>query len=289
LRAATGHFRVASNLPPVFSTAFGATVLVDVFEQVEEELRSERYKRLARTWLPIGAGVGVVALIGALGWWGYQSWQTNEADKASAAYERGLEALQAGNTDGANTAFGEAADSASKGYKVLALMQQAGIAVDQNKIKEAVALFDEAAKASGDPVLSDPAALKAAYLLIDTAPLEEIQKRLEPLTADKRPFQAMAQEALAMAMLQHGKSAEAREIFVQLQLGQDAPEAVRQRAQLAVQTIDAGTFSVLPKIVTEAAKLPAVAPQAAPQAEAPQAAAPAAAEAAAPTAQPQAQ
>ena len=289
MRAATGHFRVASNLPPVFSTAFGATVLVDVFEQVEEELRSERYKRLARTWLPIGAGVGAVALIGALGWWGYQSWQTNEADKASAAYERGLEALQAGNAEGANTAFEEAAGSASKGYKVLALMQQAGIAVDQNKIKEAVALFDEAAKASGDPVLSDPAALKAAYLLIDTAPLEEVQKRLEPLTGDKRPFRAMAQEALAMAMLQHGKSSEAREIFVQLQLGQDAPEAVRQRAQLAVQTIDAGTFGVLPKIVTEAAKLPAVAPQAAPQAQAPQAAAPAAAEAAAPTAQPQAQ
>ena len=90
LRAAFGHFRVATNLPPVFSTAFGATELVDVFEQVEEELRSERYKRIARTWLPIGAGVGAVALIGALGWWGYQSWQTSEADKASAEIDSAM-------------------------------------------------------------------------------------------------------------------------------------------------------------------------------------------------------
>ena len=39
--------------------------MVDVFEQVEEELRSDRYKRLARTWLPIAGVVLVVALIGS--------------------------------------------------------------------------------------------------------------------------------------------------------------------------------------------------------------------------------
>lgn len=243
--------------------------MVDVFEQVEEELRSERYKRLARVWLPIGAGVGAVALVSALGWWGYDTYRTNQADKASASYEKGIEALQAGNMDGANTAFAEAANSGARGYKALALMQQAGIAVEQNKTEEAVRLFDEAAKAAGDPVLSDPAALKAAYLLMDTASLEDIQKRLEPLTGDKRPFRALAQEAIAMAQLQHGKPADARATFVQLQLGQDAPEAVRQRAQLAIQTIDAGTASVLPKIVEEAKKAPvAAAPAAAPEAAA---------------------
>lgn len=277
LRAASGHFRVTSNLPPVFSTAFGATVLVDVFEQVEEELRSERYKRLARTWLPVGAGVGLVALAGALGWWGYDTWRTNQADTASVAYEQGLEALQAGNAAGANAAFVKAVETGAPGYKALALMQQAGIALDENKIEEAVRLFDEAAKASRDPVLSDPAALKAAYLVMDTAPLEDIQKRLEPLTGEKRPFRGLAQEALAMAQLQHGKTAEARVTFVQLQLGQDAPEAVRQRAQLAVATIDAGTAGVLPKIVAEAGKAaPVAAPAAAAAAEAAPVAAPAA-------------
>ena len=35
--------------------------MVDVFEQVEEELRSDRYKRLARTWLPVAGGVLLVA------------------------------------------------------------------------------------------------------------------------------------------------------------------------------------------------------------------------------------
>lgn len=259
----------------MFSTAFGATVLVDVFEQVEEELRSERYKRLARTWLPIGAGVGAIALISALGWWGYQTWQTNEADKASVAYQRGIEAFAAGNMDQANTAFGEAADTASRGYKALALMQQAGIAVEQGKNDEAVRLFDEAAKAGRDPIIADGASLKAAYLLLDKGSLEDMTKRLEPLTGEKRPYRALAQEALATVQLLNNKTVEAREIFVQLQLGQDVPQTVRQRAVVAVQLIDSGTHGAVRKIVDEAVKLPTQ-PQAVAQTAAPAQAAPAA-------------
>ena len=64
--------------------------MVDVFEQVEEELRSDRYKRLARTWLPVLGVVLVVALIGALGWWGWDSYQTSRASKGAEAYDRGV-------------------------------------------------------------------------------------------------------------------------------------------------------------------------------------------------------
>jgi hypothetical protein len=258
----------------------GRRFVVDVFEQVEEELRSDRYKRMARTWLPIGAGLLVVALVAALGWWGWQSYVTNQADKASAAYDRGMEALQANNPSGADAAFAEAAESGNGAYKALALMQQAGIAVTANKTQDAVKLFDDAAKAAGDPIIADAAAIKAAFLLMDTASLEDIQKRLEPLAADKRPLHAFAQEAQAMALLQHGKTAEARQIFVQLQLGQNVPDDVRQRAQAGVQAVDSGTAPALADIVRAAVALPA--PAAAPAA----AAAPAQAEAAPAAARP---
>ena len=233
--------------------------MVDVFEQVEEELRSERYKRLARTWLPVLAGVLAVALVAALAWWGWQTYLTSQADKASAAYEQGVEAMQAGKPDAAKAAFAESA-KAGGGYKALALMQQAGIALSEKKTTEAVALFDEAAKVAKDPILSDIAALKAVFLVMDTASLEDVQKRLEPLTNDKRPMAAFAQEALAMAQMQHGKTAEARQVFVQLQLGQDVPDSVRQRAQAAVQAIDTGTAANLAAIVKAASALPVPAP-----------------------------
>jgi hypothetical protein len=257
----------------------GRRFVVDVFEQVEEELRSDRYKRMARTWLPIGAGLLVVALVAALGWWGWQSYMTNQADKASAAYDRGMIALQADNPSGADAAFAEAAKSGNGAYKALALMQQAGIAVTANKTEDAVKLFDDAAKAAGDPIIADAAAIKAAFLLMDTAPLADIQKRLEPLANDKRPLHAFAQEAQAMALLQHGKTAEARQIFVQLQLGQNVPDDIRQRAQAGVQVVDSGTAAGLAAIVRAAVALPtpAVAAAQSPAAPAPAEAAPAAA------------
>lgn len=258
--------------------------MVDVFEQVEEELRSERYKRLARTWLPVLGGLLAVALVAALAWWGWQSYVSSQADKASAAYQQGIDALQEGKTAEARTAFAESA-KAGGGYKALALMQEAGLAQAENKTADAVALLDEAAKATRDPILSDIAALKAVFLVMDTASLEDVQKRLEPLTGEKRPMSAFAQEALAMAQLQHGKTAEARQTFVQLQLGQDVPDPVRQRAQAAVQAVDTGTAANLAAIVKAAAALPTPTPtpgQAAAAAAPAEAAAPAQAPAATP-------
>ena len=225
--------------------------MVDVFDQVEEELRSDRYKRLARTWLPVVGGVLLVALIAALAWWGWQKMETSKADKASIAYQRGLESLEAGNPVGADAAFIQAVDEGNGAYKALALQQRAGIAVEANRIPDAVELLDEAAAATRDPLLADGARWKAALLLIDTATLEDIQARLEPLTEEGRPFRAFARESLALAQLQHGKATEARSTLVVLKNSLDTPQEISQRADVIIGSIDAGTVPNL-KSITEA-------------------------------------
>jgi hypothetical protein len=238
--------------------------VVDVFDQVEEELRSDRYKRLARTWLPVAGGVLLVALIAALAWWGWQKMETSKADRASIAYQRGLESLEANNLVGAEAAFVQAADEGNAAYRALALQHRAGIAVQQNRVPAAVELFDEAAAASGEPLLRDGAAYKAALLLMDTASFEDIQARLEPLTEEGRPFRAFAREALAMAQLQHGKTAEARSTLVVLKNSLDTPREITQRAELAIASIDDGTAANLAPITEAMASLEAEAPAPAP-------------------------
>ena len=84
--------------------------------------------------------------------------------------------------------------------------------------------------------------------------LADLEARLTPLAEDDRPLHAFAQEALALARLQHGKTKEAREAFVLLQLGQDVPDSIRQRAQIAVESIDAGTAAAIKPIIDAAAK-----------------------------------
>ncbi|WP_426041991.1 tetratricopeptide repeat protein [Brevundimonas sp. TWP2-3-4b1] len=235
--------------------------MTDVFEEVEEEIRSERLKRLARNWLPILGGVLLVALIAALAWWGWQSFQTSRANAGSIAYQRGLESLQTGNSAGAETAFAEAEKAGNGAYKALALQQRAGLAVAANRIPDAIQLFDDAAKASGDPILHDTAVYKSALLMMDNgATLETLEAKLEPLTREGRPMLAFAQEALGMARLQFNKPAEAREVFVLLTLGQDVPDSVRQRAQAAIGMIDTGVAAGLPAIVAAQAVTPPAPP-----------------------------
>jgi hypothetical protein len=231
--------------------------VVDVFEEVEGELRSDKWRRLAFRWGPWIGGALLLALVVALGFWAFDAWRTNAADKASVAYDRGVQAMSRNDLSAADAAFTEAAGAGSSAYKSMALMQRAGVALLRNQEAQAVTLLDQAGKADRSPLLADAARLKAALLVMDTAPIADVAARLEPLVKDGRPFQASAREALAMARVQAGQVREARSDFVILSLGQNIPVSMRQRAQAAIRMIDAGTAPALAQIVRSAGELPA--------------------------------
>jgi hypothetical protein len=236
--------------------------VVDVFDEVEEQLRSERYRSLAMKSLPWVAAATAAVVIGVGGYWGWDSYQSNLADKASEGYQAALETAQ---KQGPAQAFGQfkaIADGGAKGYKALALLQMGDIRLEGSKTKEAVAYFDEAAKAAPSPVLGDLARLKSAFALMDTASYKDIEARLTPLAGEKSPYRVYAKEALAFAKLQAGNLAGARADFVILANSLDAStsEEVRQRAQAAMQLIDSGSAKELAAAVKAAIALPAMPP-----------------------------
>jgi len=230
--------------------------VVDIFEEVDEHLRSDRLGVIARRWLPWIIGVLLLALVVALGWWGVSALQQKTIDSASEAYSNGLDTLTKGDPDQAYAKFGEAASKGAAAYKALALMQQAGIRMQQNRVNEAVALFDQAAAATSDPILSDAARLKSAFALLDTAPYAELEARLKPLADANRPFHALAREAMGVALLRVGRSKEALSDFTALTLMTDAPQDVRQRAGAAIVLIKSGDAGQVPQIVQAAEALP---------------------------------
>jgi hypothetical protein len=242
--------------------------VTDIFEEVEEQLRSERYRNLAIQVFPWAVGLAVIALVAALGYWGWDTYRTRQSNKASEDYAAAMDMLPKGDTLKAYARFGEVAKAPSRTYKSLALMQQAAIRLQANATGDAVKLFDQAAATAPDPVIGDLARLKSALALMDTAPYAAMEERLKPLTEEKRPYRAAAFEALAMAKLQAGKAKDARGDFVVLTLMPGAPESVRQRAQEALALIDSGSAKDLPAVVKAAAALPPpinLPPAAAPQ------------------------
>ncbi len=230
--------------------------MVDLFEEVEEELRSERYRDLARRVAPVVTGLLAIVILGWLGYWGFKSYQDRNLASAAVAYQKGVDALGQNDQTGAFSDFEAASRAGAPGYKTLALMQEAGLRQSAGKAAEAAALYDEAAKAAPNPIVGDLASLRAAEALLDTASYAEMQRRLTPLTEAKRPYALYAKEALAMAKLMAGKTAEARRDFAVLELALGAPEDMRQRSQMAVALIDSGEAPTAVAAVKAAATLP---------------------------------
>ena len=245
--------------------------MTDLFEEVEEQLRSDRYRVLALKALPWVLGLAAAALIATLGWWGWTHYQEQQIGRASEQYAAGLEALEQGRIDQAAVNFTTVSQSQAKAYKSLALMQLGGIKLSQKNTAGAVQFLDQAAAAAPDDLIGDAARLKAALAVLDTAPLKDVEARLTPLLQDGRPYRVQAREALAFAKLMAGDLAGARGDFVIISGMLDAPDGARVRAKAAMGLIDSGSAKAVPATVRAAAALPpaALAPAEPPQPQAP--------------------
>lgn len=230
--------------------------MVDIFEEVEEELRADRWTNIVRKALPWVGAAAAAAVIGVGGVWGWQAWQTSKTNTASEAFAEGTKALESGDKTKALEHFKTASEAGAPAYRALALMELGAAKISDKQNAEAVKLFDEAAKASKAPLISDAAALKSAFALMDTAPYADIEKRLTPLTEEGRPYRMLAREALAMAKIQAGKFKEARADFSIIATSLDSPEGLKARAQAGMLAIDSGAAAQAAGLAKAAAALP---------------------------------
>ena len=230
--------------------------MTGLFEEVEEQLRSERYRALGQRALPWVLGLGAAALIAALAVWGWQSYRQQAIAKASDEYGAALDAMGQGHKAAAARLWTEVSRSPAKGYRSLALMQLGGLSMGDNKPAEAVKYFDRAAQAAPDDIIGDAARLKSAFALLDTAPETQVEARLTPLIGDKRPYRVQAREALGFAKLMAGDGAGARREFSMIANSLDAPEGARERAKAAINLIDSGSAKAVPGLAKAQAALP---------------------------------
>jgi hypothetical protein len=218
--------------------------LSDIFDEAEETLRADKWRDMAKKSAPYAIG-GLIAVLGlAFGIWGFDSFQKDKTAKASMAYNQGLTALAANDVTKAKAQFTTVAKDANAAYKALSLMQLGGLELQDNKQEAAVKLYDQAAKLSTAPMLSDMASLRAAYIRLDSAPLSEMQTRLAPLAKEGRPFLPLAREVLALAKIKAGDYKGARSDLQNLTITLGTPESLKARAQQYILAIDSGSAVV---------------------------------------------
>lgn len=205
--------------------------MADIFHEVDEEVRRERLRKLWEryNWLILAVAVLVVA--GVAGWRGYEYYQSKQAAESGAQFEAAMSLAEAGKLEEATAAFDKIAQTGTSGYRVLARLRAASVTAARDKAA-AVKGFDAvAADSSIDSKLRDLAAIRAGFLLVDSAPLTEMQQRLEPLTGAQGTFRHTARELLALSAFR-AKDAAAIKRWADMITGDlESPAAMRGRVE----------------------------------------------------------
>ena len=234
----------------------------DIFREIEEEVRRERYAQL---WKRYGDYIiAVVALI-ILAAAGYQVWRYYEhraSLKASQAYMAAEALMASGHAAQAATAFAKIADTAPPGYAVVSRLHNADALLAAGHRADALELYKKVA-AGDDPLLAAVAKLREAWMLADTMPRLQLEALLTPLTAAASPWRFMAREILAYADYRDGKFALAAKEYQALAANVEAPIGVRQRANAMATFLHAGgdkAYGVVPPPATPPAVKAGTAP-----------------------------
>lgn len=208
----------------------------DIFDEVDEELRAERMRKLLQRYggLLVLAMVLVVAGVG-----GWQAWRSHEA-KATAGiaqeYLTGLEGAAGPPGDARRAAqleLAKVAQDGNAGYRVLARMREAALQADSGDAAGAEALWSEVANdPSADPLLRDAAVLQSVLHQVDHGDPAALEARLKPLAAPDNPWHPLAQEAQALLDIRQGHTDAARTTLKQLAQDVSSPEGVRQSANV---------------------------------------------------------
>ncbi|XBQ15498.1 MAG: tetratricopeptide repeat protein [Oceanicaulis sp.] len=243
--------------------------MVDVFDEVEEELRRERYQALLRQW---GPWVGAAAAVIVLGVAGYQfiDWRSEStAAAASDRYMAAADLIAEGDLSAADAAFEDLAEDGPRGYATLALMRRGEIALEQGDAAEAARFFTSAAERAPEPLTRDLARYKAALAQFDTLSYDDLSVRLEPLTEGEARFGTLARELIAAAALREERWAQARSRYELLSVALDAPPGVTRRAAEALAYIEQNAPQTAEPAAAEAAPVETAPAEAAPAAAEP--------------------
>jgi hypothetical protein len=203
----------------------------EIFDEVDEEVRREQLKKLWDKYsiYIIAAAVLIVAAVG--GWRGYQYLEAKKAAEAGAAFNKAIELSEQNKHSEAEAAFADLAAKAPAGYRTLARFHLAAEAATRDA-KAGAKIFDElAADRSVGTEQQELARIRAAGLLLDSAPYSEMLQRLQSETAPGATFRHTARELLALSAFRANDSAATRQWLDQIALDADTPPGLRSRAE----------------------------------------------------------
>lgn len=216
--------------------------MADIYDEMQDDLRAERARVLARRYGGLAAVLLCLVVLG-VGGWQYRQWRQDQRAAATAAIY--LEGLRAADMPGGDRAlalqrFDMAAARGPEGYRELARLRAAALQADRGDLAAALLLWDQVARdRRADRLLRGLATLLWAQHQVDHGDPAAVTARLRTLTAPDDPWRPLARETQALLALRLGQNAAAIDILRELAGDVTAPEGVRGRANGLLQALGA--------------------------------------------------
>ena len=198
------------------------------FEEVDEEVRNEKFKELINKYGGYILTFVILVLAFAVGYEKIGEWRINKAEQTNARY---VQAVSASSDYENNIAELEGIVQTETGlYKDIARLQIANILLDNNQTDKALTVLAQINDdASASDKIREIAAVKLATYKIDSSSYSEIEKILAPIVQKGGAWAPMAKELLAMSAIQNKDMAKAKTIYEELLANGNISEEFKAR------------------------------------------------------------
>ena len=201
--------------------------------EVDDELRRDElagfWKRYGR--LLIGGVAGGLALYAGFLWWNHHN--RTQAGLVGETFDKAIQASSAGDAAGASKQLAEIVKTDGGGYKASAMFAQAELALRNQDLKGATALYE---KVSKDESLAAPwrdlALIRQTHVQFDSMKPQDVIARMTALAVKDSPWFGSAGEIKAIALMKMGKKTDAGKLFAEISKTETVPESIRKRSQI---------------------------------------------------------
>lgn len=203
-----------------------------LMREVDDAVRQDQVGTVARRY-----GIAIIAALVLLlaafgGWLLWRNFEDNRLEERSEELVLAIDEAEAGSIGVAEQELAALADDAPAAQQTIARLLRAGIAAQQARTGEALALYDEVAADEDAPgPYRDFAAIRAVMSDYDAIAPQQVIDRLGPLAVPGNAWYGSAGELVALAYLQLGREEEAGPLLAAIARDASVPQSLRARTR----------------------------------------------------------
>ncbi|GAA5100147.1 tetratricopeptide repeat protein [Bartonella acomydis] len=208
--------------------------------EVNAEFRQEKAVAFWRRYGFSIIGAVVLFILMIIAYQIYHHQQIKKAGYIGDAFVKSLDFADTRHFDEAVKQLETVKASHFGGYPFLARLREASLFMEQGNTIKSVEIFDSvAADKAAPPILRKVAKIRAAYILVDTGTLADVEKRIKDMANDIDPMRMSAREALGLAAYKAGKIDEAVDYFKKISAEGILRSKIIDRARIMLSLMQA--------------------------------------------------